>query len=948
MKLSEKCRILIAPALTAVLLLIIYCIKGIYPFGKMTIDYYDMAQQIAAFYYHVFDSLHGTKSFFYDPYTALGVNMAMSTSGCSNISIFNFFFFFIKRDMLLESLSFFLMLKLMCMSLTMGFYLRKSFKLPTILETVFSVIYAFSGFVFVLYVTIQWLDVAVFFPLIIYYLKKVLFEKKYVLYTFFLTVCLVASYYLSFMILIYIILMTGLFMLSDFVFEKSTLSDEKSEKTTNNRLYVKVKYVASKYNLTGLLLSTITSILLSMFIVLPQLKQTLSSSRFKNGTESSGLLSVYFEILRNYKPAYTTRWWTLLMLSFGFAVIVFGVIRYYKEKKLVITGLAAIILMTAELFFENINLIWHFGSYVQYPIRNGFTINFTIVVIAAMFVEKMFKDGVIKAVSIKCIKNDLRNNAIITLFIALVCFVCLAFGIKWYMLNDGMPLRKVFHITAFIMAISFVVYILTLYIKKAQFVYVIPIVVCAEIIFYGFLLIGKPTFITGYAENPEQEGEYIRICNQLEKAFSIEPDEEGVYLLERVKNPDESLNANYPLVLRRPALSNWTHIISPRLQNSAKKLGYSIEYTRLLDNGGTVFSDALLGVKNVITCVRQDDALYELKDTAKIVTDHITGEEQEYYYYECKYSLPFGFVADTFTDFFEQDDTVDIYNEFYFCLSENKNDKIAEYIYNYETEKGISEQDNKLNLTVERNISGKKAVYYMASQTDRQDENTVIYVNNNVINIPSIKQTDNVMYPAKYNNNAVLLGCFENEEISVNIDFYKYSDESEEYDVNFEPVIFTIDLDKLSVLCSQHNESDECVSIKAKTDRYDIDINKDKKYLYLPISYDEGFNVYVDGKMVKQKSLGDMFTVILLDGGKSVSMTFLPSYMKYGFVISVLAIVMSIVYLVNKKYRVVCDNKNIMCNINLYMTFVCLTGFIFVILLMYIIPAISGAVLWIM
>jgi uncharacterized membrane protein YfhO len=103
-------------------------LKRIFPFGENTIDYYDMGQQIAAFYYHVYDALHGTKSLFFDWYSALGTNMTMNTSGCSSISIFNLLLYFVPRDMILQYLSVFTIIKMACMSLTMYHFLHKAMK----------------------------------------------------------------------------------------------------------------------------------------------------------------------------------------------------------------------------------------------------------------------------------------------------------------------------------------------------------------------------------------------------------------------------------------------------------------------------------------------------------------------------------------------------------------------------------------------------------------------------------------------------------------------------------------------------------------------------------------------------------------------------------------------------------------------------------------------------
>ena len=88
---ARNIKYIIPPVITLILFCIILAVKGIYPFGSNTIDYYDMGQQFVPFYYHLYDAMHGTKALFFDWYTALGINMA-SVSNCSNLSPFNLFF----------------------------------------------------------------------------------------------------------------------------------------------------------------------------------------------------------------------------------------------------------------------------------------------------------------------------------------------------------------------------------------------------------------------------------------------------------------------------------------------------------------------------------------------------------------------------------------------------------------------------------------------------------------------------------------------------------------------------------------------------------------------------------------------------------------------------------------------------------------------------------------
>ena len=61
-----------------------------------------------------------------------------------------------------------------------------------------------------LYITNQWMDIGVFFPLLMLGVWKVYKEGKVALYVGILTLSLINSYYLTFMILLYVFLRRGL------------------------------------------------------------------------------------------------------------------------------------------------------------------------------------------------------------------------------------------------------------------------------------------------------------------------------------------------------------------------------------------------------------------------------------------------------------------------------------------------------------------------------------------------------------------------------------------------------------------------------------------------------------------------------------------------------------------------------------------------------------------
>ena len=112
---------LISPIIVMVILLTVYAIKGVYPFGRNTIAYYDMPTQYVQFYSNAWDILHGKVGLFFTWYFGLG---SANAAGLGNFIYFptNLFLYFTSRDNILYSLSFLLMLNMILSAYTMSFY----------------------------------------------------------------------------------------------------------------------------------------------------------------------------------------------------------------------------------------------------------------------------------------------------------------------------------------------------------------------------------------------------------------------------------------------------------------------------------------------------------------------------------------------------------------------------------------------------------------------------------------------------------------------------------------------------------------------------------------------------------------------------------------------------------------------------------------------------------
>jgi uncharacterized membrane protein len=65
------------------------------------------------------------------------------------------------------------------------------------------------------------------------------------------------------------------------------------------------------------------------------------------------------------------------------------------------------------MFVEGINLMWHFGSYNGYTLRNGFLIAFTLLCMGAYYAQKMFADMPLE-------KKYIKRQIVIALVMSLV------------------------------------------------------------------------------------------------------------------------------------------------------------------------------------------------------------------------------------------------------------------------------------------------------------------------------------------------------------------------------------------------------------------------------------------------------------------------------------------------------------------------------------------------
>ena len=840
--LFQRVKLYAIPGLiTCAVIVFIYVFKGIWPFGANRIDYFDNMQQVAPLYAHLWDWMHGKASLWFDWYTGFGTNVSMSISAFSMLSPFNLLLYLFPRTLILESISILTLVKMIFMAVAMYAYINKKYNsLSYNMKVAFSLMYTFCGYT-VLYGSCftPWMDIVALFPLLMLAYENMMQTGKKLFYIIMVAIIFIINYYLGAMSLVYIFLISGAYV----------LLMSKKEKI--------------KEHAWNLGIGTVAGLGLSCFVLVPVIMQLSGSQR---GGSGQGIVSQYIgwiksAIISDGQMAAFQRWMMLYGMAFAAAVIIMGLKKFKEEKNTIRYMISLLLISLLPIVVEGINLMWHFGSYNGYTLRNGYIVAFTLITVAAYFAQRMFEE-------VTADKKQLVKQLVIFVVAAAVYAV----------IYNIIPSNDII-LAAFILFIAIFIAAFIFYNKKLKkdgigfdFNTIIAIV-AIEVFIGAYSLIGPPKF---YEYEPYQYGDYVQAANEVKDSLDIEES-----VTERIVNPDISLNANYPLILRRSAMSSFTAALQSDTQSYSKKFGYSKYFLWLLDSGGTVFTNSLFHVTQAVNVNELDSQMY----TA-------VRSDGDYTLYDANYKLPFAMSVNkniTRQDF--SGNWEDLHNIFYKALTNDTQDIVN----------GMSYTKKESSVIREYNVraDGKQAVYINIVDVNNRntDANASwlissmhIYVNGEAVLVPTLGDVKNTAYFTDYNNNLVYLGTFENENFTIRVEY------DDPWYLKVSEVSFAgLDMDKMQSLVDKH--ADDYCETSYTSDSLTVKLNGSgvNNMALIPVVYSDNWNVKVNGKKVKAKSVCGLFTGVDIHAGENViEMTFEPKGKKAGMLISLATLIMMI------------------------------------------------------
>lgn len=855
--------------ISLIILITIFLIKGIYPFGCNSLIYSDMNDQITSYFYYFYDSIKGSNSLLMNFSSSSGINF-FGIIAYYLLSPFSLLILFIERSNIHLFISIIIALKIITCNITCHYLIKKLFKnINSLLSVFLSLLYGFSIYSINYYQITGWIDVMYMLPLVVIGLKNLFDTDNPKLYVVALTLSLYFNFYISIMVIIFILL------LSFFYTRIYVPNEEKSKK------------------ILSLGINTILSIGMSLLIVIPTYKQISISSRMITDIE---------KIINSGIGPLTDKVALLLFGPILFVGLILLVKEYKKHKKFLSFYIPCMILLLIPILIEPTNKLLHFGSYASFSYRFGFITTLFMIIGAGYY----FNNVKVKEEKQKNIKKYISIFLSAISSIIILILTRLKYN-EFQLAIDNLTLSKN-KITALILLIMFMIIFITILfiiilnkgLNRLSY-YSIMLLTLVHIFCTSYIYVGiehvQKNIILNY-----------HTLNQIEK----DSKNDEYY---RYKNETNSLINNSSNVTTIPSLDHFSSLTDNSNQKILKKLGYNSYWTQTFSKGGTSFSDVLLANK------------YLLTKESEVNGYILERQYNDLYLFKYDKDISYGYLINKNVSINKHNNTFDIQNDIYKSIT---NDDHLFEVEEYKNVENITIKDN--NYFVEKNnyvewdinINDKKEVYlelYSSLYNSINDdiyEQFNIYLNDNLY----LKN-----YPTKDNNGLVNLGIFENQKITIKVEFLS--------DCYLESLnIGLLDIGKLDNFITNY-KLDYDIKFNGNKIEINIDSKNDNKILFLPINYNKGYIGYNNGKKVDIQMIYDNYIGIKLNkGNNDITITFIPTGLNEGIIISLVFFIVALIVLNPKVYITILEINQLKTVANLTYNIL----YIISILILYLLP----------
>ncbi len=357
----------------AIIMLLIYIRKEVYPFGESSVLVLDLNGQYVQYFAAFRAALHGDASLLYSFARSLGGEF-LGIYAYYLASPFSYLVALFPEKNILEALLTIFVLKCGSAGLTFGIYLHNSQKCNKTLNIALSTLYALCAYSIVMQHNTMWIDGLVILPLLALGVERIIKYKKPLLYVLSLALILMANYYIGYMSCIFVVLYYFYYYFSNFG-------------TQNNPINEKWHFLRSLSRMT---LYSILGVAMSAVMLIPAYYSlTFGKSTFSDPEFSFVPKDINFAdfITKLFPGAYDTVYPNGLPWLYCGVVALIVLPLFFLAKKIrwqekLCTALFLII-MLASMYIPAIDMAWHgFQAPNWLNYRYSFMFSFLLLMIA--------------------------------------------------------------------------------------------------------------------------------------------------------------------------------------------------------------------------------------------------------------------------------------------------------------------------------------------------------------------------------------------------------------------------------------------------------------------------------------------------------------------------------------------------------------------------------------
>lgn len=205
--------------LTALIVLITYILRGVYPFGENIVLKVDLYHQYAPFHEELRSRILNGQSLLYSWEGGLGKEF-LTQFAYYTASPISFLILLFPQNMLPEALAFFILLKMSFCGAFFAYYLKKVFEKNDLSIVAFGLMYAFSSYLTGYYWNVMWLDAVAMFPLVALGIERLIHENKHLTYCIVLALIIIINFYIAFIVCVFAVLYFLVVLFSNYTWKK--------------------------------------------------------------------------------------------------------------------------------------------------------------------------------------------------------------------------------------------------------------------------------------------------------------------------------------------------------------------------------------------------------------------------------------------------------------------------------------------------------------------------------------------------------------------------------------------------------------------------------------------------------------------------------------------------------------------------------------------------------